>query len=402
LLGSETHPVVYASGPTALGTPTVLVYGHYDVQPPEPLGEWTTPPFEPAVRDGYVYARGATDDKGQFLAVIAACQAVLSGGDPPPTFRFLIEGGEEVGSPVLLELVRARPALLDADVVVIADGPFYAPGWPAAEVAVRGICYAEIIVRTLRADLHSGQYGGVAPNAHEALVRILHALKDRTGRIRVPGIYASVRRPARRERVAWAALPFDADAFTRDEVGARALVGDARRSVHERVWALPTLDIHGITGGHMAEGVKTVIPAEARATISLRLVPDQRAADVCAGLERHVQSVAPAFAAVTVRPLILHDPVTVDATHPAFAALDDAFRQVIGRGVSLTRSGGSLPILEVLAGGGAAVVLAGIGLPDDRLHAPNERLSVRQFRDGIAVYTRFFRLLADTAGRAGS
>jgi acetylornithine deacetylase/succinyl-diaminopimelate desuccinylase-like protein len=190
-------------------------------------------------------------------------------------------------------------------------------------------------------------------------------------------------------------LPFDPKAFVREEVGARELIGDSRRSVLERVWALPTLDIHGITGGHVGEGIKTVIPAEARAKISLRLVPDQRAATVFTSLERYVQSVAPALATVTVRPLILTNPVTVDTTHPAFELLDDAFREVIGRGMSFTRSGGSLPILEALGRGGAAMVVAGIGLPDDHLHAPNERLSLHQFFSGIRVYTQFFQRLGE-------
>ncbi len=397
--GCDTHPVVVGAGPAGVaGAPTVLVYGHYDVQPPDPLDEWDTPPFEPSERDGCLYARGATDDKGQFFAVLTACEAVLAaagGSAPPVNFRFLVEGGEETGSRVLLDLVQQQPALLDADVVVVADGPYYARGWPAAEVAVRGLCYVELSVRTLRADLHSGLYGGVAPNALEVLVGILHTLKDRRGRLRLPGVYGPVQRPARRERDAWQALPFDLPSFVADEVGAAALTGDPRRSVHERLWALPTLDIHGITGGFTGDGVKTVIPAEARAKVSLRLVPNQRAGDVFTAFESHVRAVAPALADVAVRSIVLTDPVQVDTSDEAFDVLDEAFRTVVGRGLSFTRSGGSLPILEVLGRGGAAVILAGIGLPDDHLHAPNERLAVEQFFDGVRVYARFFDTLGN-------
>jgi len=239
----------------------------------------------------------------------------------------------------------------------------------------------------------------VAPNAHEVLVGILHSLKDRRGRIRIPDVYSTVRRPPQRERAGWRSLPFDLHAFTTEEVGATALIGDERRSVHERLWALPTLDIHGIGGGFTGEGVKTVIPAEARAKISLRLVPDQRAAAVLTALERRVRAEAPEFATVTLRPLILSDPVMVDTSHPAFRVLDKAFRSVVGRGISFTRSGGSLPILELLGREGAAVVMAGIGLPDDRLHAPNERIALDQFFDGIRVFARFFSELGQLQRR---
>lgn len=395
LLGSESHPVVHAVGPTVPGKPTLLVYGHYDVQPPDPLDEWISPPFAPEVRDGRLYGRGATDDKGQFMAVVKAYEATCRGDAPPVNIRFLIEGEEESGGGTLLALLQQRPELLRADVALVADGPFYAPGWPTAEVGVRGLCYAEIVVRTLRVDMHSGLYGGVAPNAHETLVRILAALKSPSGRLLIPGVYAVVRRPSRRERASWSRLPLDLAAFTHDEVGATTLTGDSRRTVHERMWALPTLDIHGIGGGFTGEGAKTVIPAEARAKVSLRLVPDQQADEIFEALERYVTSLTPAYATVTVRSLINNEPALVDVSHPAFGLLDKAFREVIGRGISFTRSGGSLPIVSVLGVGGAAVMLAGIGLPDDGLHAPNERLALSQLFDGIRVFGRFMHALGD-------
>jgi acetylornithine deacetylase/succinyl-diaminopimelate desuccinylase-like protein len=395
LLGSDTHPVVHGEGPPVTGRPTVLIYGHYDVQPAGPLEAWLSPPFGPEVRGGNLYARGATDDKGQLFALVKAVEAAFRSGGPGVNVRFLVEGQEESGGEVLIALARERPELMRADVVLVADGPWYAPGWPSAEVAVRGICYAEIDVRTLAEDRHSGLYGGVAPNAHEALVRILTALKSPQGRIRVPGLYQRVVRPPRRERDSWKALPLDLDAFTRDEVGAAALAGDPRRTVHERLWALPTLDIHGITGGFTGEGAMTVIPAWARAKISLRLVPDQRADEVLGQLAAAVRAAAPDHVRVEVRPLNLADPVLVDVAHPAFCHLDRAFREVEGRGLSLTRSGGSLPILGELARGGGAVLVAGLGLPDDNMHAPNEKLSVQQFLKGVRVFGRLLGDLAD-------
>lgn len=398
LLGSRTHPVVYAEGPSVPRRPTVLVYGHYDVQPPDPLESWESPPFEPMERDGNLYARGATDDKGQLFSIIKAFQAVNIDGGPPINLRFLIEGQEESGSQVLSALIAKDPARIRADVVLVSDGQYYAPGWPTVKLGVRGICYVEIAVRTLRSDLHSGLYGGVAPNAHEALVRILAALKTPAGRIRIPGLYDDVRRPSRQERDGWKRLPFDPGAFTREGVGAAALAGEARYPVHERLWARPTLDIHGISGGYTGEGSKTVIPAEASAKLSLRLVPDQRAHDVFRQLEQAVQALAPKAAELDVRLLQAADPILIDTTHPAFARIDRAFHEVEGRGVVFTRSGGSLPILAQLGKGGAAIVLAGIGLPDDRPHAPNEKISIEQFTRGIRVFARFFQSMADTNG----
>jgi acetylornithine deacetylase/succinyl-diaminopimelate desuccinylase-like protein len=278
-------------------------------------------------------------------------------------------------------------------VALVADSPFHAPGWPTVELGVRGLCYVEITVRTLTRDVHSGLYGGVAPNAHHALVRILAGLSDRAGRLRLPGINRAVRRPTAAERDAWAALPFDEAAFTHDEVGATALVGDARRSVLERLWARPSLDIHGITGGFSGKGVKTVIPAEARAKVSLRLVPDQQPAQVLALLAHRVGELAPDWATVSVRPLILTEPVLVDIAGPWLAPLDAAFHEAFGHGLSLVRSGGSLPILGALGSGGATVLMAGIGLPDDGLHSPNERIAIPQFLNGIRAFASYFRRL---------
>jgi acetylornithine deacetylase/succinyl-diaminopimelate desuccinylase-like protein len=394
LLGSDTHPVVWAKGPEVPGKPVVLAYGHYDVQPPDPLDEWQTPPFEPTVRDGNLYARGATDDKGQAFAIIKAFEAVSQAGKPPVNMRFLIEGQEEVGSGVLFDLLNERPELVEADAALVADTQYYAPGIPAIEVGLRGICYGEIKVRTLKGDLHSGLYGGVAPNAHETLVQILAKLKTEKGRINIPGLYGAVKRPAKAERDAWDQLPFKEGEFMRDEVGSRALTGLTRYSVFERLWGLPTLEIHGIMGGFTGEGAKTVIPAEATAKVSLRLVPNQKAKTVEKQLIQAVKQLAPKYADVSFSFIHGADPVLVDIDAKPFELIDQAFQEVEGRGIVFTRSGGSIPVVAALAKRGAPVLLAGIGLPDDRLHAPNEKLGVDQFLNGIKVYGRFFELMA--------
>ena len=393
LLASDTHPVVYAEGPAVPGKPTVVVYGHYDVQPAEPLDLWDSPPYEPTIRGGSLFARGATDDKGQFFSIVKAFEAVSRGGTPPVNVRFLIEGQEESGSEVLFQLLEDRPELVEADAALVADTQYYAPGWPALEVGLRGLCYAEITVRTLKGDLHSGLYGGAAPNAHETLVHLLAKLKSPSGRINIPGLYDAVQRPAKAERDAWAKLPFSERKFMREEVGAKELTGLTRYSVFERLWGLPTFEIHGIAGGFTAAGAKTVIPAVATAKVSIRMVPDQKLKTVERQLKKAVKDLAPTYADVTVTFIHGADPVLVDIEHPAFAVIDAAFREVEGRGIVFTRSGGSIPIVPALAKRGAAALLAGMGLPDDRLHAPNEKIGVEQFYKGVRVFGRFFQMM---------
>ena len=393
LLASDTHPVVWAESPHVEGRPTVLVYGHYDVQPPDPVDLWESPPFEPTVRDGSIYARGATDDKGQVFSIVTAYEAVTQQGAPPVNVRFLIEGQEESGSEVLTDLLRREPERVDADAVLVSDAPYYAPGWPALYTALRGMCYCEITVRTLKGDLHSGLYGGVAPNAHETLVRILAQLKSSNGKIRIPGLYEAVEPPSRAERKAWRQLPFNERTYLRREVGAKELTGFGGKTPLERTWALPTLDIHGITGGFTGEGAKTVIPAVAGAKVSLRLVPRQRAKTVERQLRKRVKELAPPYAKVSVNLIHSADPVQTDISAPPFDHIRRAFGEVERHKVAPIRSGGSIPIVPALAKRGAPVVLTGIGLPDDRLHAPNEKLSLAQFWKGVRVFGRFFELM---------
>ncbi|MEX2155321.1 MAG: M20/M25/M40 family metallo-hydrolase [Gemmatimonadales bacterium] len=388
-LGSETHPVVWGVGPDVPQAPTLLIYGHYDVQPPDPLDEWTTPPFEPAVRDGRIYARGAADDKGQVFCLLKA----MEGSRPRLNLRFLIEGEEEFGSKVLFDLFKREPQRVRADAALVADMSYVAPGWPAVYTTLRGICYAEITVRTAKSDLHSGEYGGAAPNAHEELCRLLVRLKSEDGRINIPGLYAAVKRPSKAELAAWKKLPFNERDFLDKRVRAKALVGLKKYSVLERLWALPTFEIHGILGGFTGEGAKTVIPAEATAKVSLRLVPNQKLKTVQRRLAAAVKRFAAKHVTASVRFLHGADPAQIKVSHPSFKLLDQAFREVVGRGTVPARAGGSIPVVPALASGGAPVLLTGIGLPDDRLHAPNEKLDLKQLWDGIEVFRRFYALL---------
>ena len=402
LIEGDGHPVVWAEGPTIPGRPTLLIYGHYDVQPPDPIEEWDTPPFEPSVRDGRLYARGAADDKGQVFCLLKAYEAVLDAdGRPPLNLRFIFEGEEECGGRVVFDLLRAEPERTRADAVLVCDMSYYAPEWPAVYTGLRGLCYAEISVRTLQRDLHSGAYGGVAPNAIETLVRILAGLKDEDGDILIPKLYKSVEPPTKQELKTWRKLPFDKEKFLHEEVTGHALTGLKEYSVFERVWALPTFEIHGIRGGFTGDGAKTVIPAAATAKVSLRLVPGQRYDKVGRQLERAVTALAPKWAEVSVTLLHGGDAVRVDVDHPAFDVLNEAFEEVVGRRAVQVRSGGSIPIVPELGLAGAPVILTGIGLPDDGLHSPNEKLDLGQLWSGIRIFGRFFELFAEKGGAAG-
>ncbi len=396
LLEGKGHPIVWAESPRVEGRPTILVYGHYDVQPVDPLDEWISPPFQATVRDGRLYARGAVDDKGQVFTLLKAYEAARGAdGTPPVNVRFIIEGEEESGGEVIDELLGREPERTEADAVVVADMGYYAPGLPAVYTALRGICYAEIHCRTLQRDLHSGSYGGVAPNAIETLVRILAGLKDETGEIHVPKIYKSVIPPTKEELKTWKKLPFDKKEFLEHVVTGKALTGLKDHSVLERIWALPTLEIHGIRGGFTGEGAKTVIPAAGVAKVSLRLVPGNTYAQTLAGLEKAVKRLTPKWADVEVRPVHGSDPVRMDVTHPAFGVLDDAFEEVVGRRTVSVRAGGSIPIIAKLGLRGAPVLATGIGLPDDGLHSPNEKVDLQQVWDGIRVFGRFFEMMGE-------
>jgi len=399
LIEGDGHPIVWAESPRVEGAPTLLIYGHYDVQPADPLNEWVSPAFTPTIREGRIYARGAVDDKGQVFALLKAYEAVLDGNRRPPlNVNFIIEGEEESGGKHIESLLSREPERTRADAVLVADMSYFAPGWPAVYTALRGMCYAEIHLRTLQRDLHSGTYGGAAPNAIEEMVRLLARLKKASGRINIPKVYSAVIPPTREERRAWKTLPFSEEGFLKEEVTGKALTGLGKYSVLERVWALPTFEMHGIRGGFTGEGAKTVIPAAAVAKVSLRLVPGLTYEKTGRWLARAVKKLAPDYADVEVKLLHGADPVQVDVTHPAFGVLDEAFDQVVGRRTVAVRAGGSIPIVPKLGLAGAPVLLTGIGLPDDGLHSPNEKLDLHQLWEGIEVFGRFLELFAEKGG----
>jgi acetylornithine deacetylase/succinyl-diaminopimelate desuccinylase-like protein len=390
LVEGNGHPLVWAEGPEIPGAPTLLIYGHYDVQPVDPVDEWVSPPFQPTVREGKLFARGAADDKGQVFCLLRAYEAILDQeGHPPLNVHFIFEGEEECGGHVIDDVLQREPERTRADAVLVCDMNWYAPGIPAVYTALRGMCYVEITVRTAQRDLHSGTYGGVAPNAIETLARLLTDLKDRDGRIHIPKIYKAVIPPSKAELRSWKRLPFNKKKFLKEEVTGKALTGLKKYSIFERTWALPTFEIHGIRGGFVGEGAKTVIPAAATAKVSLRLVPGLSFGQVAKWLERAVKAAAPKWAEVEVKILHGGDPVQVDVLHSSFTVLDQAFKEVAGRPPVRVRAGGSIPVIPRLGASGAPVLLTGIGLPDDGLHSPNEKLNLSQLWEGINVFGRF-------------
>jgi acetylornithine deacetylase/succinyl-diaminopimelate desuccinylase-like protein len=352
-----------------------------------------TGPFEPTVRDGNLYARGAADDKGQVFCVVSAVEAVrATAGRLPVNLRLLIEGEEEVGSEGLTTFLKQQPERTRADAVLVPDVHMVAPGVPSVDAGLRGIVQAEIHVRTLVKDLHSGIYGGAAPNAIETLWHLLERLKAPDGTIRIPGLYRRVRRPSKRELEAWKKLPIKEPGF-RKEAGAKALTGEKGYSFLERVWSRPTFEVHGVVGGFTGAGVKTVLPAEATAKVTMRLVPDQKGREAAAQLTKAVKAYAPKWAQVTVRILAHADPFLTPIDSKPFGTLDRACREIWKKGISPIRSGGSIPIVPLLQQRKAPVLLCGIGLPDDGLHSPNEKLTLEQLWKGVPLFGRFFELM---------
>ncbi len=392
------HPLVYADWLHAPDAPTALLYGHYDVQPPDPLDEWLSPPFEPTERDGNLYARGAVDDKGQMYMHLKALESLLAAeGRLPLNVRVILEGEEEVGGEGIAAFVASHPPELQADFALVSDTEMFAPGLPTLCVGLRGMIYTEIEVRSAKTDLHSGMYGGAAPNPFFALAHIIASLKDQSGRILIPGIYDDIALPDPQELAAWQALPFDEDHFRASEVGAKALVGETGYSVLERIWARPTLEVHGMPGGFTGIGAKTVIPAKAMAKLSMRLVPGMTAAATFARLSDYVKQIAPPAVEVAVRLIHSGEPCLIPVDNPFIHAATDAMRQVWGRETVFVRSGGSIPIVGDFARHLALpTVMMGFGLPDDNLHAPNEKFHLRNFYLGIESILRFLQL----AGRA--
>ncbi len=394
--GPQGHPLVYGDWLHAEGQPTIMIYGHYDVQPPDPLNEWTSPPFEPTLRDGNLFARGSADDKGQLYIHMKAVERLMQegGGRLPVNVRFLIEGEEEVGGEGIEHYVTQHPQELRCDAVLISDNQMFAEGLPALDVGLRGMVYAELTVRGAGHDLHSGMYGGVAPNAINVLCHIIAKLKDEEGVIQIPGYYSSVRPLTQEERAQWGRLPFSEDELRDHEIGAIALTGEPGYSALERIWARPTLDANGIIGGFTGEGAKTVIPALAKCKVSMRLVPDQEPQAIWEAFKAYVESICPLYASVDVQLIHHAEPVLLPTDTPYMNAAVATLKEVFGKEPVLMRSGGSIPIVSLFSKAlGAPSILMGFGLPDDNLHAPNEKMKLDNVFKGIDASAAYLRKL---------
>ena len=386
LIKTEGHPLVYADWLHAKGKPTGLFYGHYDVQPVDPLDEWISPPFEPTERDGNLYGRGTCDDKGQIWAQIKGLESLMAAnkGKLPVNVRIIFEGDEEVGGEGIAAFVASKPPELKADFALVCDTELFAPGLPTLCVGLRGMIYTELEVRGAKTDLHSGMYGGAAPNPFLALAQMLAKLMDEKGHILIPGFYEGIIPPSPEELKAWNSLPFDEEHYRVNEVGSHSLVGEAGYSVMERTWARPSLDVHGMPGGFTGAGAKTVIPAKAIAKVSMRLVPGMTPAKSFARFKSYIKNLSPAGVKVEVRLIHSGDPCLVRVDNPFIQAATRALKEVWGKETVFIRSGGSIPIVgDFDRYLNVPSVMMGFGLPDDCIHAPNEKFHLKNFELGI-------------------
>lgn len=398
LIPTKTHPLVLASTPPVPGKPVVLVYGHYDVQPPDPLDQWITPAFEPSVRDGNIYARGATDDKGQALTHIQSVAAwIKSGQQLPLQIKFLIEGEEEVGSEALSEYLKEHASKLACDVIVISDNSQYAKGEPAITYGLRGIAYFEVWAYGPKQDLHSGVFGGSVTNPAIALSRLIASLHDANGKVQLPGFYDCVVPLKDSERDRWAALKFD-DSRLAKQLGVSELAGESGYSTLERRWARPTCDVHGLMGGYQGEGGKTIIPACAGAKVSFRLVPNQDPATVAKQFQQFVSNFKQPGIRFEVKDLHGGPGVVIDPDSPFMKAGERAVTSAFGKSPVLMREGGSIPIVaDMVQKTGAAVLLLGWGLDDDNAHSPNEKFCVEDYYRGIRASSYLWHELSQIA-----
>jgi acetylornithine deacetylase/succinyl-diaminopimelate desuccinylase-like protein len=390
------HPLVYGEWLQAPGKPTVLSYGHYDVQPPDPLNEWITPPFEPTERNSNIYARGAVDDKGQMWMHIKALEAlfVAHNGKLPVNVKVLIEGEEEVGGESIAKFVAEQKQKLKADFALVSDTEMFAPELPTLCVGLRGLIYTEIEAVGAKVDLHSGMYGGAAPNPFFALCQVISKLKDENGHILIPGFYDQVTKPSEDELKAWNSLPFDEHEYLEIEIGSKELTGEPGFSVQERTWARPTLEVHGMPGGFIGAGAKTVIPAKATAKVSMRIVPDLDPKRTWELYRDYVKSLEPKGITLNVKLLSMGDPMVIRTDNPFVSAANDAMREVFHKDTVFVRSGGSIPIVaEFDKHLGIPSIMMGFGLPDDNLHAPNEKFHIPNFYRGIESIVRFLEKL---------
>jgi acetylornithine deacetylase/succinyl-diaminopimelate desuccinylase-like protein len=392
IIPTQRHPLVYADWLHAPGKPTVLCYGHYDVQPADPLELWESPPFDPTLRDGNLYGRGTSDDKGQMYMHVKALEALRAvNGTFPVNIKFLVEGEEEVGGASIAKYVAANGQKLKANVALVSDTAMYGPGIPTLCTGLRGLVYMEIEASGPERDLHSGLYGGAAPNPIFGLIELLSKAKDAGGVIRIPGIYDDVEPPAPAEKRSWEQLPFDETDFLKNEVGSTELTGEEGYSVLERIWARPTFELHGIGGGFSGAGAKTVIPAKAIAKVSIRLAPRQDPRKIVEAVRQFVKDNTPKGIRTEVRVLSSSPALVVNPDHPAIAVAAKAFSDVFGKPTVYIRSGGSIPIVgEFDKHLGIPTVMMGFGLPDDGLHSPNEKFNLGNYYKGIMTIAHFF------------
>lgn len=386
------HPVVYGEWLGAEGAPTILFYGHYDVQPVDPVELWTSPPFEATVRDGEIYARGAADDKGQVFMHFKAVEAFMKQRSAlPVNMKFLIEGEEEVGSAHLDDYIRAHKEQLKADVVVISDSPMFDRGVPSICYGLRGLAYFQIDMRGTRTDLHSGSFGGAVANPAMVLAQVLAQMKDRSGRVKIPGFYDDVVELRPEEREEFAKLPFNEKRF-RQELGAPRLFGETGYTTLERIWARPTFEVNGLLSGFTGEGAKTVIPATAMAKVSMRLVPNQDPQKIGDLFEAYVKKVAPKTVELTVTRMHGGKPWMTSFDNPFVQAAGRAIEQGFGQRPVFNREGGSIPVVATFQEElGLPCVLFGVGLPDENAHAPDEKLDLGNFHNGIIASAYLYR-----------
>ena len=392
IMQTEGHPVVYGDWLGAPGKPTILIYGHYDVQPEDPLDKWESPPFEATIRGDNLYARGAADDKGQIFIHLKAIEAFLkNGGTLPVNIKIIFEGEEEIGSEHLGAFVAQHKELLKADVILISDSGMFAKGIPSVTYALRGLAYMEMEVTGPNGDLHSGSFGGALHNPIQALTEIIASLHDKNGRITVKGMYDDVRPLTRAERDAFKKLPWNDKKYAKS-LGLKELYGERGFTTLERLWARPTLECNGIWGGYTGEGAKTVLPARAYAKISMRLVPDQSHAKISRLFERHIKTIAPKTVTVKVRTLHGGEPAITPVDSPGVMAAVVALEKGFGKKPLYQREGGSIPIVvdfkRLL---GIDSVLLGFGLPEENAHAPNEFIDLNNFFGGIRTAAHYYR-----------
>lgn len=394
LMETGGHPIVFGQKNVDPKLPTVLVYGHYDVQPPDPLSLWNSPPFEPTVRDGKIYARGSCDDKGQVYMHIKALEIMISQKQLHCNVKFMIEGEEEVGSANLGAFVKANRDKLMADVILISDTALISLDQPSITVGLRGLSYMEVQVTGPNRDLHSGVYGGAVANPANVLCEMIASLHDKNGRVTIPGFYDDVMEVSSSERTALNKAPFDLEEYKKD-LGIADVQGEAGYTTLERTGIRPTLDVNGIWGGYTGEGAKTVLPSMASAKISMRLVPNQHPDKITELFTRHIKSIAPP--SVTVKVTAHHggEGAVTPTDSRAFKAAARAFEEVWGKTPIPTRDGGSIPIVALFKKElGLDTVLMGFGLDSDALHSPNEHYGIRNFLIGIETIVAFYKQFA--------